>query len=57
MARHQRPHGRHAMMTGAHIIIFSKDADADRAFIRDRLGFAHVDAGGGWLIFKLPPSE
>jgi hypothetical protein len=45
------------MMTGAHIIIFSKDAAADRAFIRDQLGFAHVDAGGGWLIFKLPPSE
>jgi catechol 2,3-dioxygenase-like lactoylglutathione lyase family enzyme len=45
------------MMTGAHVIIFSKDADADRAFIRDHLGFAHVDAGGGWLIFKLPPSE
>lgn len=45
------------MMTGAHIIIFSKDADADRVFIRDHLGFAHVDAGGGWLIFKLPPSE
>lgn len=45
------------MMTGAHVMIFSKDADADRAFIRDHLGFAHVDAGGGWLIFKLPPSE
>lgn len=45
------------MMTGAHVIIFSKDADADRAFIRDHLGFAHVDAGGGWLIFKRPLSE
>ena len=46
-----------AMFTGAHIIVHSSDADADRAFIRDVLGFAHVDAGGGWLIFKLPPAE
>jgi catechol 2,3-dioxygenase-like lactoylglutathione lyase family enzyme len=45
------------MMTGAHVILYSTDADADRTFIRDHLGFDHVDAGGGWLIFKLPPSE
>jgi catechol 2,3-dioxygenase-like lactoylglutathione lyase family enzyme len=45
------------MMTGAHVILFSTDAEADRAFVRDHLGFDHVDAGGGWLIFKLPPSE
>jgi catechol 2,3-dioxygenase-like lactoylglutathione lyase family enzyme len=45
------------MITGAHVILFSRDAEADRAFIRDVLGFAHVDAGGGWLIFKLPPAE
>ena len=45
------------MMTGAHVILFSADAEADRAFVRDHLGFDHVDAGGGWLIFKLPPSE
>jgi catechol 2,3-dioxygenase-like lactoylglutathione lyase family enzyme len=45
------------MITGAHVIIYSQDADADRAFIRDVLGFAGVDAGGGWLIFKLPPAE
>ena len=45
------------MFNGAHVILYSSDADADRAFIRDVLGFAHVDAGGGWLIFKLPPAE
>jgi catechol 2,3-dioxygenase-like lactoylglutathione lyase family enzyme len=45
------------MINGAHVIIYSQDADADRAFIRDVLGFAGVDAGGGWLIFKLPPAE
>lgn len=45
------------MIHGAHVIIFSRDADADRAFIRDTLGFPGVDAGGGWLIFKLPPAE
>jgi predicted enzyme related to lactoylglutathione lyase len=45
------------MINGAHVIVYSSDADADRAFIRDVLGFAHVDAGHGWLIFKLPPAE
>ncbi len=45
------------MITGAHAIIYSSDAEADRAFLRDILGFAHVDAGGGWLIFQLPPAE
>ena len=45
------------MIFGAHTIIYSKDADADRAFLRDILGFASVDAGHGWLIFALPPSE
>jgi len=45
------------MISGAHIIVYSKDADADRAFIRDILGFSSVDAGHGWLIFALPPSE
>lgn len=45
------------MINGAHVIIYSQDADADRAFIRDVLGFPHVDAGHGWLIFKLPPAE
>ncbi|WP_327092989.1 VOC family protein [Nonomuraea sp. NBC_01738] len=45
------------MINGAHVILFSRDAEADRAFIRDVLGFPGVDAGGGWLIFKLPPAE
>jgi len=45
------------MINGAHVILFSTDAEADRVFIRDVLGFAGVDAGDGWLIFKLPPAE
>jgi catechol 2,3-dioxygenase-like lactoylglutathione lyase family enzyme len=45
------------MINGAHILIHSPDAEADRAFLRDVLGFASVDAGDGWLIFKLPPAE
>jgi hypothetical protein len=45
------------MITGAHSIIYSRNADADRAFIKDVLGFPHVDVGGGWLIFGLPPGE
>ncbi|WP_319456402.1 MULTISPECIES: extradiol dioxygenase [unclassified Mycobacterium] len=45
------------MITGAHVILYSRDADADRIFLRDVLGYPHVDAGGGWLIFKLPPAE
>ena len=44
-------------IAGAHVIIYSADADADRAFLRDVLGFPHVDVGHGWLIFALPPSE
>ena len=48
---------RGAMITGAHVIIYSRDAEADRAFFRDVLEYPHVDAGGGWLIFKLPPAE
>jgi catechol 2,3-dioxygenase-like lactoylglutathione lyase family enzyme len=45
------------MISGAHMIIYSTDADADRAFFRDVLGFPNVDVGGGWLIFALPPAE
>jgi hypothetical protein len=45
------------MIDGAHIVIYSKDAEADKAFIKDALKFKHVDAHKGWLIFKLPPSE
>jgi catechol 2,3-dioxygenase-like lactoylglutathione lyase family enzyme len=43
--------------SGAHVILYSRDAAADRAFVRDVLGFAGVDAGDGWLIFTLPPAE
>jgi hypothetical protein len=46
-----------ATITGVHMIIYSANADADRAFIRDVLGFPHVDVGHGWLIFALPASE
>ena len=45
------------MIFGAHIIVYSRDAEADRAFVRDVLGFPAIDAGNGWLIFALPPSE
>src|SRR5205809_7095122 len=45
------------MIYGAHMIVYSKDADADRLFFRDVLGFDSVDAGHGWLIFALPPAE
>lgn len=45
------------MINGAHVVLYSTDADADRAFMRDVLGWDHVDAGGGWLIFALPPTE
>jgi catechol 2,3-dioxygenase-like lactoylglutathione lyase family enzyme len=45
------------MITGAHLIVYSTDADADRALIADAFGFPSVDAGGGWLIFALPHAE
>ena len=45
------------VITGFHTIIYSDDADATRAFLRDVLGWPAVDAGGGWLVFKTPPSE
>lgn len=48
---------RNFMISGAHMIVYSKDAEADRAFFRDVLGFASVDAGHGWLIFAMPPAE
>lgn len=44
-------------VTGAHLMAFSTDADATRAFLRDALELESVDAGGGWLIFALPPAE
>jgi catechol 2,3-dioxygenase-like lactoylglutathione lyase family enzyme len=45
------------MIFGAHAIVYSRDAEADRAFFRDVLGYRSVDAGQGWLIFALPPAE
>ena len=45
------------MIIGAHSIIYSRNPDADRAFLRDVLHLPGVDAGGGWLIFGLPPAE
>ncbi len=45
------------MITGAHAIIYSRNAEADRRFLRDILKFPHVDVGHGWLIFALPPAE
>jgi catechol 2,3-dioxygenase-like lactoylglutathione lyase family enzyme len=45
------------MIFGTHVIVSSKNAEADREFFRDVLGFNSVDAGHGWLIFALPPAE
>lgn len=45
------------MITGVHAIVFSADAEKVRAFFADVLGLPSVDAGGGWLIFALPPAE
>jgi catechol 2,3-dioxygenase-like lactoylglutathione lyase family enzyme len=45
------------LINGAHIVIYTKDPEADRAFFRDVLKFSSVDAGQGWLIFAMPPLE
>jgi hypothetical protein len=45
------------MINGAHVLLYSRDPEADRAFLRDTLELKSVDAGGGWLIFALPPAE
>ena len=45
------------LIAGAHAIVFADDAEAARAFLRDVLGLESVDAGDGWLIFALPPTE
>lgn len=45
------------MISGAHVMIFTQDEAADRAFLRDVLEIPCIDSGGGWLIFKLPPAE
>src|SRR5215212_1661166 len=57
--RQRRRHdpGQRMSLTGAHVTLFSRDAEATRAFFRDVLELDSVDAGGGWLIFALPPAE
>lgn len=45
------------MITGVHAIVFSPAAEQVRAFFAEVLGMSSVDAGGGWLIFALPPAE
>jgi hypothetical protein len=45
------------MINAVHLLIYTTDAEADRAFLRDVLELPYVDDGGGWLIFKLPPAE
>jgi catechol 2,3-dioxygenase-like lactoylglutathione lyase family enzyme len=45
------------MIRGAHVVLYSRDAEADRAFFRDVLHYRFVDAGHDWLIFALPPAE
>ena len=45
------------MISAAHVVVYTKDAEADRRFFRDVLGLKSVDAGHGWLIFALPPAE
>jgi catechol 2,3-dioxygenase-like lactoylglutathione lyase family enzyme len=45
------------MISAVHLVVYTKDAEPDRAFFRDVLGFKSVDAGHGWLIFALPPAE
>ena len=45
------------MLTGAHVVVYSRDAEADRTFFKDILGFRSLDAGQGWLIFAVPAAE
>jgi hypothetical protein len=56
-AKLRKPQGDTTTIIGTHSIIYSKDADADRAFLKEVLAFPHVEVGDGWLIFGLPPSE
>lgn len=44
-------------ITGAHVLLYTSEPEALRAVLRDVFGWSHVDAGGGWLIFSLPPAE
>jgi hypothetical protein len=45
------------VIRGAHVVVYSEDAESDRAFFRDVLEYPFADAGHGWLIFALPPAE
>jgi hypothetical protein len=45
------------MIRGAHVILYSSDADADRAFLQELLPLPTADAGGGWTLLQLPPGE
>ena len=45
------------VVLGAHLVLYSQDAEADRRFLAESLGLDSVDAGHGWLIFAMPPSE
>lgn len=60
LARFEKQRGRNSMsrmITGAHVIIYSRRSESDRAFLREVLGLSGVDIGDGWLIFALPPAE
>jgi len=50
-------YARGKVIFGAHVVFYTKNADADREFFREILGFKSIDAGHGWLIFALPPAE
>lgn len=45
------------MFLGTHLLLYSRDPEADRAFLRDALEIRALDAGEGWLIFAMPPAE
>jgi predicted enzyme related to lactoylglutathione lyase len=45
------------VIAGAHVLLYAEDAEQARAFLRDVVGWEHVDAHDGWLIFALPPAE
>jgi hypothetical protein len=57
LPRNEMKRVRYAMIIGSHVLCYSNNPEADRAFVRDVLKFPSVDVGGGWLIFKLPPAE
>jgi hypothetical protein len=44
-------------ITGAHLLLYTPQADALRNVLRDVFGWEYVEDTPGWLIFKLPPTE